>query len=247
MRRGIKARINNKITNESSKVNKRMNNRDNKDLQLLWQFISEDLSTAEFESWLYDNDNLENILGKDLYLEAIATDFRCSKYQIPSLKEKLKEFLLQKFPLDCECITRRDLDIADLGSAKADWLHTLEELKRYGESRWWLSLEFCKKCSQHWLVAQEERQNDIYCYKRLTKPEAENIIQQNEWPSYFESLEELILMGNINGSFVIHTDPLNSSLSYTIKELKEARPSITIKEIASLLNINKKLVIKLLD
>lgn len=219
----------------------------NKDLQLLWQFISEDLSTSEFERWLYSNDNLENILGKDFYLEVIATDFRCIKYQIPSLKKKLKEFLLQKFPIDCECITRRNLDIADLGSAEAKWLHTLEEIKKYGKSRRWLSLDFCKKCSQHWLVAAEERQNDIYCYKRLTKLEAENVIQRNEWPSYFESLEKLILMGNINGSFVIHTDPLNSSLTCTIKELKEARPSITIKEIASLLNINKKLVIKLLN
>jgi hypothetical protein len=53
-------------------------------------------------------------------------------------------------------------------------------------------------------------------------------------------------MGNINGRFVIHTDLLNTSLVCTIKELKEARPSITIKEITSLLNINKKLVIKLM-
>lgn len=154
-----------------------MNGKNSKDLELLWKFISGDMHIPEFEKFLYTNDNLENILGYDFYLEVIAIDFRCIKYQIPSLKEKLEIFLLEKFPSDCKCITLSEVDIVDMWSDKAQEIFsTLEKVKRYGESRWWLSLELCNKCDQYWLVASEEQYNGFYYYKRITDKEAENII-----------------------------------------------------------------------
>jgi len=32
---------------------------------------------------------------------------------------------------------------------------------------WWLVLYGCRSCGQGWLVAQEERHNDIFCMRRL--------------------------------------------------------------------------------
>lgn len=104
-----------------------------------------------------------------------------------------------------------------------------------------------KKCGQYWLLAQDDFKNDIYLCKRLLKQEAEGILQTDEWPSDFGSLEQLLVAGSHLRKPVYYADPLNNlSLANTVKELKEARPSITEDEIASLLHLKKKWVVKLL-
>lgn len=124
---------------------------ENEDIQMLWKFVSGDISTHEFENWLYNNGTLESLLGKDFYLEAISTDFRPSARQVFSLKKKLKEFLLKTHPIDCDCITLRDINLFDADddydgelSPVESFLSSLETAKR-PEGRWWLSLELCKK------------------------------------------------------------------------------------------------------
>ena len=127
------------------------------------------------------------------------------------------------------------------------FLSNLETAKK-PEGRWWLSLQLCKKCGQYWLLAQDDFKNDIYLCKRLLKQEAEGILQTNEWPSDFISLEQLLMAGSHLRKPVYYADPLNNlSLANTVKELKEARPSITEDEIASLLHLKKKLVASLLN
>lgn len=43
----------------------------------------------------------------------------------------------------------------------------VKEIKEFGEPCWWLSIYSCSACEQKWLVAQEERMNDIYILKRI--------------------------------------------------------------------------------
>lgn len=105
-----------------------------------------------------------------------------------------------------------------------------------------------KKCGQYWLLAQDDFKNDIYLCKRLLGEEAESILQKNQWPSDAGSLEQLLMAGNHLGKPIYYADPLNNlSLANTVKELKEARPSMTEDEIASLLHLKKKWVVKLLS
>ncbi len=212
---------------------------DDPNQKIMWQFIRGDLPTPEFEKWLYANSDFETTAGKEFHLEVISTNFKANP-DVYVLKKKLEEFMRQKLPMDCECIALPNLAVTDMGSEQENRLwERLEEVKRYGESRWWLASYQCKKCRQYWLVAQESRQNDIHLLKRLDNTEAEKIIQNNEWPKCFETLEELFAIGRDNNRSVRFMEPLDSSLVYSVDDLLKTRPNISTSEIASLLNIKE--------
>ncbi len=209
------------------------------------QFIRGDLPTSEFESWLYKNSNFEDVAGEEFYLEVISTNFK-NKPALYDLKQKLEEYMRQKLPLSCECMSVPNITLTNMGSPRESQIFsTLEEIKEYAKERWWLHLSQCKNCSQFWLVAQESRQYDIHYFKRLEKADAENIIQNNTWPKCFETLEELFVMGKHSNVFVEFVDPLDSSLIHSVEDLKKARPEISTAEIASLLNIDECVAIEI--
>ena len=185
---------------------------DDQNQQIMWQFIRSDLPVQEFEEWLYASNNFENTAGKEFHLEVISANFRADP-DVYVLKKKLEEFMRQNVPLSCECIVLPNLAVTDMGSEQENRIwETLEKVKVYGEPRWWLALYQCKKCRQYWLVAQDSRQNDVYCLKRLDKSEAERVTQNNEWPKCFETLEELFSIGRDNNRLVRFVEPLESSL-----------------------------------
>jgi hypothetical protein len=214
---------------------------DDQNQQIMWQFIRGDLPVQDFEKWLYANGDFKAAAGKEFHLEVISANFKANS-DVYVLKKKLEEFMRQKLPLSCECIALPNLAVTDMGSEQEErvW-ETLEEVKVYGETRWWLALYKCKKCGQYWLVAQESRHNDIHCLKRLNNAEAEKIIQNNEWPKSFETLEELFAIGRDNNRSVRFMEPLDSSLVYSAEDLLKTRPDISVSEIASLLNIDENL------
>jgi len=212
----------------------------NETLETLWKFVRGDLSTADFESWIYVDKNLEGIIGNEVYLELISINYKSSAKAYEA-RQTIKESL-SKFPKSCGCITLADADITDMGSEKEEAVfETLNEIKSHGEPYWWLALYQCKACEQNWLTAQETRQNDIHCFKRLTIEDAKKIKDFNDWPKHFKTYEELLLIGKEHGCSVRFIDPLNSSMVYTISDLANERPGISVSEIAALLSIDPEL------
>lgn len=213
--------------------------------KIIWQFIRGDLPVKEFEMWAYASNDLENTATKDFYLEIISANFKVNP-DVYVLKKKLEQFMRLNVPLNCECLALPNLAVTDMGSEQENRVWgTLEEVKRYGELCWWLGLYQCKKCEQYWQVAQETRQNDIHCLKRLDKTGAEKIIQNNEWPKSFETLEELFAIGRDNNRSVRFMNPMDSSLTYSVGDLLKTRPDISVSEIASLLNIDESIAIQI--
>jgi hypothetical protein len=153
----------------------------------------------------------------------------------------------RKSDMSCECTTLTDTVIIGMGSEQDEKVFaTLKEVRGFGEPLWWLSLYNCKICQQYWLVAQEERQNDIYCFKRLTNDEAQKITKDNKWPEYFRTYEELLILGRNTGHSVRFADPLNSSPLIDIAiDLARNRPGISTGEIESLLNLDPKLAVEI--
>lgn len=217
-----------------------------KNKQLIWKFIRGDLTTDYFEKWAYENKELEEIVDEEFYLEIVSTNYQ-SKPQVFELKQKLEVKLRQTNNLTCQCITLADTAIIDMGSEQDERVFaTLEEIKSFGEPLWWLVLYNCKNCQQYWLVAQEERQNDIYCFKRLTSDEGTQIIDNNNWPKYFRTYEELLILGRDSGHSVRFADPLNSSPLIDIAtDLARNRPGISTGEIESLLNLDPELAVEI--
>jgi hypothetical protein len=220
-------------------------------LEVLWKFVRGDLQASDFETWLYRQPDLESQLGKDLYLAAISTDFS-NRSEVWKLRCALADHVRARTSIGCMCIRLRDVDVVDMGTFPApepafegehDWssedvLRTLYEVQRRGSPLWWLWAARCRACGQGWLVGSEERQNDVYCMKRLAPEQLREIVDHGRWPSEFDTYEALLRIGLDAGRSVGFVDPLSSSMNATVVDLAKARPGICVSEIAKLLSLD---------
>ena len=211
------------------------NQANNPTIDKVWQFVRGDMRPAESEQWMYSDSTVEQILGKDLFLDVVSTDFS-SKDEVFRLKEILKEFALSQSSTSCLCSQLSNIAAVDMGEDSEEVFRTLEEIRRRGDPYWWLSVCQCSGCQQSWLVAQEERQNDLFCLYRLDASIMEDVLNNDRWPSIFDDYEVLIRISVIAGKRVYLFDPPNSPLRWTISDLARHRPGINTSEIAELLN-----------
>jgi hypothetical protein len=213
-------------------------------VETIWKFIRGDIAVQYFEAWIYSGNDVENFLGKSLYFDTISTNYS-EKESVDKIKRVLSEFVLS-FPMQkCQCIQLSDITMVDMGEDSQKVFQHFTEVKKRGKEYWWLSVHQCHVCNQVWLVASEERQNDIYCLHRLDDQSLEEIINNNQCPSYFDTYEILLRIGFEAGVSVSFVDPFESSLSWIIADLVRDNPQILISEIAKLLNLNIELAIEL--
>ena len=213
-------------------------------LENIWKFIRSDSAVDEFEEWVYSDITLENAFGKSLYLNIISTDYT-SKEAVFKIKQLLKEFVSSSFIQKCHCFELSDIAVIDMGEDSEKVFKTLSKVREKGGDYWWLSVCRCFVCNQIWLVAAEERQNDLYCLKRMDESTLSNIITNNQWPTIFNKYETLLRIGFEAGRSVRFIEPHESSLQWTITNLAKDRPGIHVSEIAQLLNLNLELATSL--
>ena len=191
-----------------------------------------------FEQWVYaHSDDLESRLGTPAALQLLAADYR-SPEAVMRVKELLREYLDRVSALECRCMTVPDVAVIDMGRESEAVLATIEQQRSRGEPFWWLWCGECSRCGQWWLVAQEERQNDVVCLHRLADAEATALVENNVWPPDFDSYEVLLRLGFDAGKSVRFADPEEAdALRWTIADLAKARPGIRVSELAELLNL----------
>jgi hypothetical protein len=206
-------------------------------IESIWRFIRGDMKVQDFEQWVYSENNLEKMLGKTLYLETISVNYS-DEDALRKIKELLSEYARQTSPLQCKCFQLSDMTVVATGEESKAVFQYMEEVTKRGEPFWWLSLEHCCECNQWWLVASEERHNDVYCLRRLDSQAADEILNKNSWPDCFDRYETLLRLGQHTGISVRFVDPMDSSLAWTISDLAKERPGIAISEIAKLLNLD---------
>lgn len=113
---------------------------------------------------------------------------------------------------------------------------TLRQVRRRGMPWWWLGCAECRTCGQVWLIAQEERQNDIFIMRKLDADAGYQLVSNDVWPTDFDRFERLLEIGRDSGHRVNFVDPLgDSSLIDTAGDLAQERPGIRVSELASLL------------
>jgi hypothetical protein len=203
---------------------------------ILWQFIRGDLSVADFEPWLYAQSDLERDLGNNLYMAVVSFDYR-DQTELFVLRQKLAAAL--RSSLGCECVTLADIAVVPMGCDGQDerLFANLSQASNYGPDKWWLTLERCQVCGQHWMVAQEDRIFDDYFLKRLNPPDAEAIVDAGKWPQDFSSYEKVLTLGLRMSRACRFPDEFATSLIDTTRDLRRDRPDISIEEIAELLGI----------
>jgi hypothetical protein len=180
---------------------------------------------------------LEDRLGKALYLEVISTDY-CDWDALDHIKQLLTSYASQAPQPSCMCVRISDLAVVDMGFDGDKVFRSLAEIKRRGPPYWWLSADRCGECGQAWLVASEERQNDVLCMKRLSADAMDQIINRGDWPSMFDRYDTLLRMGLRAGKSVRFVDPLNSSLRWTVADLAKETPGIRVSKLMTLLNLD---------
>jgi hypothetical protein len=147
----------------------------------VWWFVRGDAESAEFEQWIYARSNeLESCLGKQATLEVLAADYR-SPEAVVRVREILGDYAERVSNLECRCVTLPNVAIIDMGEESEPVLATIEERRSRGEPFWWLWCGECTRCGQWWLVAQEERQNDVFCLRRLSDAEASALSENDIW------------------------------------------------------------------
>lgn len=204
----------------------------------LWRFLRGDGPVAEFEQWIYaHSDELESRIGKQPALEILASNFR-SREVVAGVKQLLRDYAERESQLDCRCITLPNVAVIDMGEESEPVLATIEERRSRGEPFWWLWCGECTRCGEWWLVGQEERQNDVFCLRRLNDGEVTELVDSDVWPPDFDSYEALLRLGLQAGKIVRFADPEEAnSLRWTIADLAKARPGIRVSELAELLNL----------
>ena len=140
--------------------------------------------------------------------------------------------------MECECVALPDTVVVDMANPGRSMVH-FDELQVRGEPFWWLGVSRCAVCHTPWLVAQEERQNDVFVLRRLTTAELTGIVEANRWPTYLDKYETLLRLGHAAGHVAIFADPVgDSSLAWTMNDLARERPGITVQELAELLALD---------
>ena len=93
-------------------------------------------------------------------------------------------------------------------------------------------------CEQWWLVAADERINDVFLMRRLTDAEIEALQRQSEWPADFSKFAEVLRLGRDRGHRWAFADPESSALVCTVADLAREEDGIRISRVASLLQID---------
>jgi hypothetical protein len=189
----------------------------------------------EFEAWAYRADELEAFLSEELYMEVISLDYR-NESAVFTIRQQLAEFAWRNSALKCRCLTLPNL--ADVGMGEhEDVFRSLDQMARRGEPIWWLSVDRCSECGQWWLVASEERINDVFLLRRLTDSVGKAAVGQDKWPIEFDRFSTLLRLGRERGHRWRFADPMSPALVQTTIDLANEIPELDTASLAKLLQI----------
>jgi hypothetical protein len=140
----------------------------------------------------------------------------------------------------CRCDDLSRVRVVDFAPIDEDelTLPPLEPVARAGVDLWWLSYRQCKVCGRNWLVAQEERINDVYVLRELSQLEASAILQAGQWPDDFSQYETLIRLGHAAGHSARFVDTRCDTLVRTTRDMLADRPTIADEVLQRLLNVS---------
>ena len=203
----------------------------------LWTFLRGDIEARDFEHWACESQSLEEVLGPVLYMDVISADYR-DPVAIGSVRDRLGRYLRALPDHACECMTVAGVGVVDMGAHEA-LFKSLDEVATRGDPYWWLWAARCRECGQSWLVGSEERQNDVYCMRRLSPSELAGAVR-GQWPPDFDRYESMLEIGRTAGRSVRFIDPLgSSSLRATMADLARDRPGMALSELGALLNLDR--------
>ncbi|MEP0189654.1 MAG: hypothetical protein ABJE00_04510 [Erythrobacter sp.] len=114
----------------------------------------------------------------------------------------------------------------------------------FGKPKWWLYISTCSICCTNWLVAQDDLIYDEFFMHRVGNNDV-NRAKEGNWPSIFRTYESVLKLGRTVSSPPIFFNDFAASLIWTVQDLRNERPAISVSEIAYLLGLTDKHAAKL--
>lgn len=176
-------------------------------ISMIWQFLRKDIHN-EFEQWVYQSNELEEMLDEASYFTLISANYQ-NKYDTIKLRTLCLDFV-SKFPLTCICPTflsnmildpfneedgtqlrahlesfTTKLKIKDFtGSPSPNTRSWPHPAKQHLCETWFhpAKLQQCPTCMQHYLMFFEEDLSDYYVI-RITTEDAATIHNHPAWPN----------------------------------------------------------------
>lgn len=207
----------------------------NEQISNLWAFVRGDIEPKAFEAWFFGQNGFEFTLGEELYFELLSADYQDRRDAIPKLREQLESVLEPLRNKRCECLKIKEMSAIDMGFDGYFEIvfEPLQEVVRYGEEKWWLSISNCSVCRTNWLVAEDQRIYDAYFMKRING-EAVALAQSGQWPTEFQTWESVLSVGRKVSNPPLFFDRYSGSLVWSVQDLLNERSDITKQEIAYL-------------
>ena len=134
----------------------------------------------------------------------------------------------------CRCNLYEDIDVDEFDENSP--VNRFTQLRQHPAPQWWLYLAQCCDCRTYWLVAQEERLNDVYVIARLGHSAARRILEEDSWPETFQTYAELLRIGRMHGYAARLANHLDAVP--ICKDLIAQDPSIAPENVARLLNVS---------
>jgi hypothetical protein len=148
------------------------------------RWIRGELSSADFEPWVYANTGLlESALGKERMLQLLETDYG-SGHAGSTVRYQLARLLTRS----CRCLLTCDRQSFGLAGGLCQWLY--EKCEQRKAKTPWLKLVRCRECGQDWLTGCDTVDDRIFL-ERTSAAAALAIVERDEWPATFVGWEHL--------------------------------------------------------
>jgi hypothetical protein len=157
----------------------------NEVINTVLKLIRGSMNALKFEEWVYSYKNLEEELSPNIYLKIISINFN-KRDEVYKLIAEIKEWLINKGIVKCDCSFWKDNEKINLGYETANLLDSFQIKKSLTP---WIHIGYCIVCNQAWNIAVDTNDDDYY-FVRLMDDEVKSI-EKDIWPNYFNKMENV--------------------------------------------------------
>ena len=205
-------------------------------LLFLWKFIRGDMTKETFETFIYNDTNLEQFLGESLYFDVISANYQ-DPIEAYGIKEKLEFFAEQTFLYTCQCHRLKNEAVVGMGF-EGEFFEPFETIIEKDDFHFWMYVSQCSQCKQRWLIAEEGVYNDDYYLYRLSDEEFNCIEKENKWPNRFGHYEFMPFIGHVFGKNNFTDQNRTNTPVYSIMyQIAKRNPGIKVGDLAQFLGI----------
>jgi hypothetical protein len=150
------------------------------EMEVIYKFARGDLNVKEFEAWLYNHQELEALLGQNLYLDLVSTNYSNSG-EVDRAINNLVAWSESRIENSCLCRAIRNNDRKIIGQQEWLFTTTFSTVRRRTP---WIRLDNCNDCGDYWLIATDPTYDDESFFCRIDEQPALEVVNKGYWVNH---------------------------------------------------------------